>query len=437
MRTCAGRFIGTIGLAVMIAGCTNPPEVPVRQHYLQQRLRVTDPTQPCIVEPYPPMQAELVHDTIFVPVRINGIDTIGKFDTGASNSLITPELAAAARLTVQPGPTRLIGISGSFHPDVARVDAVEIGSIRRTNVGTVMVYPFGSSNRNKQIGALVGLDWLDQFDYDIDLANHRIRPFRTSNCVIVDPPWRTSYTGLAMTRGVSEGLNTSAQEIFTTFGLTAHLSIPVDFEGGMVNAMLDTGSPQSIMSHQGAIAAGATSAQLQADPEESIAGLNGRQRQMVRHRFGDVAIGEEEMRGFSVLVGTHYNRTDDAMILGADYLAKRHLWLSLTTNALFIDSGEPRKPTPPFDHPHAIGGSQMPAFPPEAKEHSGTVDLACKVEADGSLSGCRITKAASDAAFNKAAISWLTGGAGPVMQPGYRNGHPEAEDHTWEINFAR
>jgi hypothetical protein len=78
----------------------------------------------------------------------------------------------------------------------------------------------------------------------------------------------------------------------------------------------------------------------------------------------------------------------------------------------------------------------MPAFPVEAKEHAGTVNAACRIEVDGSLSGCRITKPATDVAFNKAVISWLTGGAAPVMQPGYRNGHPEAEDHSWEINFT-
>jgi len=434
MRKGAGWHVGALGLCFTIVGCAGPPDIPVRTHFLQQRLAVVDPNKPCIVEPYPPMDAALVRNRIYVPVRLNGVATIGVLDTGASNSLITPELAAAAKLKVQTGYGQLIGVSGNFRPDVAFLEAVEIGSIRRTFVGAVKVYPFDGSH-GLDVGALVGLDWLDHFDYDFDLAHNRIRPFRTSNCLIIDPPWRTTSTGLAITRGISDGLNKAGQEVFTTFGLTAHLSIPVAFEGGMIDAMLDTGSTTTIMSHEAALDAGATAKQLRADPVAIVRGLNGKDRPTRRHSFADVAIGEEEIHGFSVLVEESYNRDDDAMILGADFLAKRHLWLSLTTNAVFIDSGEPMKPTPPFDKPHQIAGSPMPAFPGGAKAHAASVGAACTVGADGALSGCKITNSAGDVAFDKAVLDWLTGGAGPVMQPRYENGQPVAEIHTWQINF--
>jgi len=417
-------------------GCAGPPDIPVRAHFLQQRLAVVDPKKPCIVEPYPPMDAELVHDNIYVPVRVNGVETIGVLDTGSSSTFITPELAAAAGLKLRTGYGHWTGISGSFRPDVAFPDAVEIGSIRRTNVGAVNVYAFVGS-RGRDLGALVGLDWLDHFDYDLDLVHHRIRPFKTSNCLIIDPPWRTTSTGLAITRGLAEGLNEAGRDVFTTFGLTAHLSIPVDFEGGMVEATLDTGAAVTVMSHEAAISAGATPEQLRADPIEMVRGLNGKERRTRRHIFADVAIGEEEIRGFSVRVENSYNRDDIAMILGADFLAKRHLWLSLTTNALFVDSGELRKPAPPYDHPHQIAGTRMPSFPEGAKAHSGSVGAACTVGADGTLSGCRITTGANDVAFDKAVLDWLTGGDGPVMQPRYENGQPVAELHTWQITFQQ
>ncbi len=429
------RAAGALTMALFaVSGCTTKPPPSVKDDFLARRLLWVDPKKPCYVDPFPPMDIRVVKHAVFLPVTINGINTIGRLDTGTDVSLITPEIAAAAKLAPIGRPLRVIGVSGSFATQSVLIDHIDIGSISFKSKRLGHVFAFGGSH-GKDVGALVGLDWLDHLDYDIDFKHEKLRPYRTSNCIEVPLPWHDTYTGLALTRGYPGEKNPSNSLAF--FGFSQHISVPVAFDGGVIDAWLDTGAYSSLMSHDAALDAGATRGQLNADPIDEISGLNGDKRKFIRHRFAHVALGEEEFDDFPVLVSPAFDRRDSPMMLGMDFLNQHHLWLSLTTNALYIDSGEPKKPVPPLDHAHSIGGTTQPGFPDAAKGQTGTVNATCMVEADGSLDECKIRGPAAQKIFADAVLSWLTGNAGPLMQPAYLNGHPIRQAHDWSINFAQ
>ena len=83
--------------------------------------------EPCTLEPYPATQIKVVKNNVFVPVTINGVQTIGKLDTGAILSMITPAFAAAAHVASVPQHVPLMGISGAFTADTAMVDNLQVG----------------------------------------------------------------------------------------------------------------------------------------------------------------------------------------------------------------------------------------------------------------------------------------------------------------------
>ena len=411
-----------------------PPKPTVKEAYLARRLMEVDPRQPCFVEPFAPMPVYIHRHIAFVPVDINGVITLGKLDTGADTSLITPEIAAAAHIEPLKSSMRMRGVSGSFAADAGRIDHLQLGSIGFDGPKLAHIFPFGGSH-GKDVGVLVGLDWLDGLDYELDLAHDKMRPYRTTNCIEVPVPWRDTYTGLALTRGMPTGERKSHDDFGALMGIPEHVSIPVAFPGAVVDAMLDSGAPISMMSHDSALDAGVTSSQLDADPIEEVRGLSGEHRKFSVHRFADIGIGEEEMHDLPILVARHFDRRDTTMILGMDFLERHHLWLSFSTDALYIDSGEPRKLVLPLDRAHTIGGTQQPHYPSDGTQKGGTVDAHCMVEADGSLSGCVIDADGGDPALGRVTLAWLTNGAGPLMQPAFRDGKPVRERHAWHITF--
>jgi predicted aspartyl protease len=420
--------------AAALTACSMPPKPSVKDAYLAMRLSSVDPAKPCYMRAHPPSPVKLVHRRLFMPVVVNGIQTIGVVDTGAAVSLITPELAEKAGVTSLKAPTRLSGVAGSFVTQTVLVNKLQLGTIVFSDPRVAHVFPFAGSSAT-DIGAQIGLDWLSGFDYDMDLPHEKFRAYSTQNCITVDPPWRNSYTGLVLGhRGGADAMQIASLAPLS-FAVGA-ITIPVTFEGSTIDAEFDTGSTDSLLSHDAALDAGVKSSQLRADKLVSAMAINGHSREVYEHKFADLAIGEEEIRNFPIAVTKHFDRRDTPMLLGMDYIARHHLWLSLTTDALYIDSGEARKPTPPLDEAHRIAGTESPDYPDDAKGEKGHVQVRCTVQADGSLKGCAVINDGGHKALGAHALTWLTGDNGPIMQPAYRNGKPVNSPHDWDFDFA-
>ena len=430
-----GAYLAAASLATALTACTSAPQPTVRQAYIAQHAPFVDSTRPCALHPFNPVEIKIIHHTVYLPVSVNGVFTIGIMDTGADSTIITPELAAAANVQTFKITENIRGVSGSFSTTPAAIKHLQIGSIVFDGARNVQVYPFAGSNGLK-VGALIGGDSWEGLDYDVDFTHQTMRPFETENCLEIDPPWRNTATGVVITRG--SALNQHEPELGYYSLSPFHLTIPVAFPGDVLNGLFDTGSPDSLLSYTGAKDAGLSAHDIRADPVSPLYGLNGRPKDFHTHRFSDIAIGEDEMRDVPMHVAMGFDRRDPPMILGMDYIEKHHFWISYTTNALFIDSGEPRKRTPPLGQAHSVGGAGMPGFPPSmAMAHkTGKVVASCWVETDGALSGCHIVTQTGGNAFGDATLFWLTNAAHPVMQPAYVNGKPIRQEHSITIDFA-
>ena len=208
-----------------------------------------------------------------------------KIDTGAAVSVITPELARAARLTpvaARAGAFR--SLTATSAPPVATAQHVQFGSLAVGGAIPLRVLSF-SDSRGVLLGALIGQDLLDGYDYDFDLPHARLVPYRTANCAAIDVPWPDTYTTVALTRGAANGYDPSVVAFATMAGLRLAASVPVELDGYTVDALFDTGAVGSLLSRAGARAAGVTGAQIAADPIFTGIGLDGGTIILRRHVF--------------------------------------------------------------------------------------------------------------------------------------------------------
>lgn len=335
---------------ISAAGCTPPPTpLTARQLYIQRRVSnpFIDRRKPCQIARVPPFPVKVAANHVFVPVAVNGVSTVGELDTGSAVSLVTPEIAEAAHLT--PGKGRAFtarGATGNASAPPVIAEKFNFGSIALTGHVPLHVLAFGGSN-HALMGALIGQDLLDGLDYDIDLKHNAWVPYRTSNCLAIDPPWQDTFTGLAITRGAVNGAKPFLIDLATKFSLRLGTSVPVFFGGQSVEALFDTGAGISMLSRRAARFLGVTDAMLDADPVIERIGMNGQKAKFRKHVFADMTIGEDNFHDFPIAVIPESDRRDTfQMVLAMDYIATRHLWLSYTTNALYIDSGEKARGVP-------------------------------------------------------------------------------------------
>jgi predicted aspartyl protease len=127
-------------------------------------------------------------------------------------------------------------------------------------------------------------------------------------------------------------------------GLRMNVTIPVEFDGGSLTAVFDTGARDSYLTRAGAHKAGITNRQLDQDPLRDVTSIDGRKAKARIHNVPEFVVGEELIRNFPFVVDEQSNRDQHYdMLLGMDWISKHHLWLSYTTDSLYIDSGE-KKP---------------------------------------------------------------------------------------------
>jgi predicted aspartyl protease len=339
------RANSAIAVALMLSASAcqpKPPEPPVPDRSYLLRRNAVDPTKPCLIAKFAVVPLKLFHNIAFVPVKVNDVFTYGILDTGSDGTLLTPAMVKAAKIAPDPKqrPYRAYGMAGGFSMQVVLADSFQIGGLKLTHPNPSGVVDFVNSN-NEKVGALIGSNLIGALDWDIDFTSGQMTSYETQNCHDIDPLWETKSTGVPLTRGTDRKFTALANLL----GLNANVTLPVEFDGGSLTAVFDTGTGQSYLTREGAHKAGITNAQLDRDPIVVLTAINGKTRKVRRHTVSEFVVGEDLQRNFPVEVAEYFNRNDQYdMILGMDWIARHHIWLSYTTDSLYIDSGEKKPP---------------------------------------------------------------------------------------------
>lgn len=272
----------------------------------------------CRVEKQAEIPLIIQRNFLLAPVTVNGDSVLLVVDTGAEATLLTPD--AVSRLRLQTDPERhslLIGVAGSVRSSNVMVHKVQLGDIVQTerSVGVGAIGNFPGTDR--PVSGLLGTDVLAKYDVEIDAPNRRMALYAVTNCTGF-VPWR--------------GAGTSMPAAATRRGL---LFVPVAIDGRPVRALLDTGARASLVTRRVAHSLGVDDEMLQADPRRTGQGVGMTDIDFRLHRFATVDVGAIPMRNMPLNVAD-MRLPGVEMLLGADWIATRRLWISYGGGTVFV-----------------------------------------------------------------------------------------------------
>ena len=286
-------------------------------------LAQTSPAAAQGCRPQPQAQTLLRDDDGFIslPLLIAGQPTSMLVDTGSDAGLFTnlgaTKLGLArdgARQTVMQGT----GGIGRTVPNVRYPDLV-IGGLRLGGGSMPMGGLPGMPVVTPPVAGLLGADVLSQFDVEFDLPPRRITLWSvagSSPACTRPPAWKGSFDTIPLIRQGNR------------FTLTATL------DGKSISVLIDTGARSRILSRQAAIRIGVDPERLEGDPGGITAGVDLHDVDYHWHRFASLVIGgETQLR--PVLTVAPLDEAVD-LLLGADWFAERDVWISYSTNQMFV-----------------------------------------------------------------------------------------------------
>jgi hypothetical protein len=280
----------------------------------------------CEVHSRASIPLDVIGGTITVPLEVNGITATFILDTGAQRSLVTGE--AAQRLGLSRDQwvgTTMRGIGGIDRRPNANPRSLTLGGVslvRRTmNHDTSMTVGILARTRvgNLTIDGLLGRDFLSLFDLDLDVPGGRLTLYQVHDCAGRFLPWAGSYTAVPVASPAEDAL-----------------VVPVTLDGRPLHALLDTGASSSLLAAPGMFRVGLQLAGTAGDPADQVTGLGPRAVTMHRHTFRSLRIGDQIIDAPAIWVAPIRLTPIVDMLLGADWLAARRVWISYATRQLFV-----------------------------------------------------------------------------------------------------
>ncbi|MEJ1977187.1 MAG: retropepsin-like aspartic protease [Acetobacteraceae bacterium] len=256
-----------------------------------------------------------------VPATIEDKPVTMVVDTGAERTLITPNTVSELRLDRDKDHrTTVMGTGGSTVSANAKLQSFGFGGFELLDQ-SYAVSPLGPSARES---GLLGADWLSQFDVEIDVPQRRMALYQVHGCDGRYIPWRGPYANFTHVRQYGVGLPL----------------LPIQIGGQPVTAILDSGSNITQMTDAAASRLGVSEAELAAGPAGHSFGVDQTQLTTHLHRFADMDVGADHFASVLLSVGPVQVPEAD-MLLGADYLWTRRVWLSYETHQVFIQHSTP------------------------------------------------------------------------------------------------
>jgi len=287
--------------------------------------KATDARSACVLGLQAKIAVDVAEGLIILPVEVNGVAAPFVLDTGAQRSVVTA--AAVQRLGLlrdQWVGTTMSGVGGVTRQANADPRSLTMGGVhlaRRTlnhdtslTVGTLP----RTEVAGQVIAGLLGRDYLSAFDLDLDMPDHSLTLYQPQDCFGRFLPWSGDYAGIPVTVPTESAL-----------------VIPVVLDGVALRALLDTGAGSSLIGQPGMFRLRLSAASLGADPVDQLSGLGPNYVSMRRHRFHSLRIGGQTVESPLLTVAPVRLTPIVDMLLGADWLAGRRVWISYATHQVF------------------------------------------------------------------------------------------------------
>jgi predicted aspartyl protease len=315
----------------LLAGCAAPAE------------QAADSTQ-CRLERVAVMPLRYVGRALLVTGHIDGSAVQMQVDTGATALMIDED--AATRLALPSDPhrrTNLRGTGGTILTRNTLIDSFEMGGQEWQALSLATGHLAKHFNEMPVVAGLLGADRLADFDVEIDVPAGRMVLWTVTHCTGDFLACAQPHYVLPLARHWPNRM-------------VAHLRL----DGQPVAALVDSGADQTLVTPAAAGRVGVTQAMLQADRSGTTHGVDRLEKPVVAHRFEDLRIGREMIHHPGLLVAD-MNLNEVDMLLGADFLRRRHVWLSYATRQMFVmPSGPPVARDAAIPARSRVSGSTQP-----------------------------------------------------------------------------
>jgi predicted aspartyl protease len=291
---------------LLAAACQSPTDLPqTARHCSVQRAGV--------------LPVQLDRGFLLVPGALNHNKVLLLVDTGAEASMVTPQAEMEFRLDRDGRRhTTLHGIGGQITMVNARVTSFGVGDVEMMDV-SIAVGPLPAlPATDPPIGGLVGADYLSDYDVDLDVPHHTITLYNVQGCGEDFSPWQHAVSVVPIRRQYKD-----------------LLTLDVTVDGQTMNALLDSGARGTTISAAAAQHLGLDSAALAHDRATSELGVDRNTLASHLHQFDELRVGREVFHGPHLQVAPLLLPGAE-MLLGADYLRTRHVWVSYATRRMFV-----------------------------------------------------------------------------------------------------
>ncbi len=281
------------------------------------------PSAACVLTQKARIALTLAGGQIVLPVEVNGIQAAFVLDTGAQRSVVTE--AAVKRLGLardQWVGTTMSGIGGVNSRANADPRSFSLGGIplvRHTLTHDTSLTVADLPASAPLTDGLLGRDYLSVFDLDLDLPDRQLTLYQPTGCSGRFLPWTGGYAAIPVSLPAESAL-----------------VVPVAVDGVPLRALLDTGAGSSLIAGPGIYRLGLDLARLQADPSDQVGGLGAHVVTMRRHVFRSMQVGTQITERPALWVAPVHLTPIVDMLLGADWLATRRVWISYATRQLFV-----------------------------------------------------------------------------------------------------
>ncbi len=274
----------------------------------------------CVRDPVASLELRDDGGFLSVAATIAGRPVRLMLDTGSDAGLVRPEAVPAFRLAAAGiGQVRLHGTGGSLSAALVVLPRLALGPLPLGDVAVPVGDLPGAPNLTPPVIGFLGGDVLGRFDLDFDIPHGTLTLYRVAlpSLACAPPPaWSGQYRSVALQRhGVL-------------------LSLPASLDGHSITALLDTGARSRIVDGRTALAVGVGAERLAADPGGLTSGIDMREQTYHWHRFASLAIaGQTQLR--PVLTVAPLPGPFE-MLLGTDWLAGQRVWISYSTDRMFV-----------------------------------------------------------------------------------------------------
>jgi hypothetical protein len=287
---------------------------------------LTPAAMACEVRPVATVPVDMSTPNLVVHATIDGASVPLILDTGAERSVL--DAVAAKRLGIARDEwvdTGMVGIGGVEHQRNALPRTIVLGGValHPRSVAPGISLPVGhmalGAIGGEPIAGLLGTDLLAAFDLALDGPAHRLTLYDVRGCSGRFLPWSQPYDAIPTLRPVRD-----------------MLMVPARIDHRVMLALIDTGSASTLILAPGMYRLGLTEALLEDDQAASARGFGPGSLPAHLHRFDALTIGSDTTPDPRLWVGDGHVMPIVDLLLGADWLRQRVVWLSYATTQVFV-----------------------------------------------------------------------------------------------------